>query len=104
VSAVALDHPPPPASVLTAIEAGRLERSMCGRKARLTRRGAMASARRARANGIGLSAYPCPFCGADEVCFWHVGHAPAMATVELLARYLRFGSEKLSHDSGEVGA
>lgn len=99
---MALDHPP--ASVLTAGEVSRLERSMCGRKARLTRRGAMAAARRARAGGVPLSAYPCPFCGVDERCFWHVGHAPAMATVELLARYLRFGSDKRSHDPGEVGA
>ena len=51
----------------------------------------------ARANGRNLAPYNCAFCG-----FWHLGHPPTMTGIELLARYLRFGSQKLAHESGEV--
>jgi hypothetical protein len=95
---MALDRP---AAQLTFVEARRLEARMCGAKARLSRRSAMASGRRLRAQGVDMSAYPCPFCGGT---WWHLGHPPAMAHIELLARYLRSGSEKLSHVDGGVGA
>lgn len=95
-----LERPP---ATLTFIEVRRLELGMCGRKARLNRRSAMGSAARARSHGVNLSAYPCPFCAGVEA-WWHLGHPPTMAHVELLARYLRFGSEKPSHVDGGIGA
>jgi hypothetical protein len=99
---MALVRPP---AALSFIEVTTLRRQVCGRKARLGQRSAMASARRLRASGVGMSAYPCPFCVPSEGGpWWHLGHPPAMATVELLARYLRFGSEALSRGRGEVGA
>jgi hypothetical protein len=91
-----------PPTQLSDFETERLRRSMCGRKARLSEHSAQRAAMAARGQGTALSAYPCPLCVDGDRRWWHVGHPPTMATVELLARYLRFGSVTPPHESGEV--
>ena len=73
---------------VTSAEAERLRLHHCGAKRRLSPADAFRASARARAAhpSAGYSAYQCCWCGS-----WHYGHTPAMASIELLARYLRFG-------------
>jgi hypothetical protein len=58
---------------------------VCGNKFRhLDAAAARREARRLRGRGHDVTHYHCPFCGS-----WHVGHAPALETLEAVARILR---------------
>lgn len=59
---------------------------VCGNKFRhLDAGNARREGRRLRGRGQGaVTHYHCPFCGS-----WHVGHAPAIETLEAVARILR---------------
>ena len=79
-----------PPTALTAAEACDLRARMCGDKVAYDYEGASRaawSARHLRDEPVG--AYPCPFCGHHV---WHIGHAPNIERMALLARYLRFGA------------
>lgn len=63
----------------------------CGRKLKyLDPADAHAAARRARAKGEAVRAYPCPWC-----CEFHIGHVPSLESLERLAVALRARREEL---------
>lgn len=85
-----------PRTSLTAEELADLRSRMCGQKRPYAAYHAQEVAARMRAQGEKrVSAYPCPFhsedAAPDRGRTWHVGHAPSVYRMELLARYLRFG-------------
>jgi len=59
-------------------------RRCCTTKTAMGQQAARAVAGRARAEGIALHPYRCPFCGA-----WHVGHVPSVRGVEAIAAAIR---------------
>lgn len=73
---------------ITAAEEARLRQHHCGTKLAMS----AAQARNASRRTAHLDAYRCLFAddhveGGD----WHVGHQPCWETVELMARFIRFG-------------
>lgn len=82
----------PARSTLTQEELTDLRRRMCGTKRTYSAHHAQEVAARMREQGQPVSAYPCPFHQNEPGNgTWHVGHAPNVRRMELLARYLRFG-------------
>ncbi len=86
-----------PALPLTRQEVDALRRSMhAGKVAYATHHAAHAASERLRSHGIDDgTAYRCLFATGlpGEAPHWHVGHAPAMADLARIARYLRFGAK-----------
>jgi len=80
------------ASILNADEAADLRSRMCGEKRAMTVEAAFTLAWRKSDHGVNVSAYPCPFHPEAHPAVWHVGHAPNVERLKLLARYLRFGA------------
>ena len=79
-------------AALTADEAADLRSRMCGEKRAMTLEDAFTVAWHQRDRGVNVSAYPCPFHPDTHPSVWHVGHAPNVERLRLLARYLRFGA------------
>ena len=82
-------------TALTAAEAADLRSRMCGEKRPMTYEEACTASWRLRhLDGQDtINSYPCPFPPHRDEHRWHVGHAPSVERMRLLARFLRFGAE-----------
>lgn len=74
---------------MNAAELSGLRYRVCERKVAMGRAAAMSVGARARGEGTRISAYRCPFLLVEWEEHWHVGHAPAMATLVRIAEMLR---------------
>lgn len=61
-----------------------IERACAAKVRHAGRRAARRAADDARARGVRVSPYRCPFCGG-----WHVGHPPSLVGMQALARAIR---------------
>lgn len=83
-----------PPQGLTAEEVRDLRSRMCGHKRAMAYEQASQAAWCLRhIEGEPVNAYPCPFPPHNGEHVWHVGHAPPVERMRLLARYLRFGAD-----------
>src|SRR5436305_15031024 len=82
-----------PEAITPAQEQG-LRRRMCWFKARYPTIGeARSASRRAKARtGECIGPYTCPWCPLDGERGYHIGHPPAMDSIRLYARWIRFGT------------